>query len=150
MRAFFAQCPLIGEPLDALKWPFLENVAKGDARLDFLISKDEVVEEEPNDWELKCFGLKEVKPGAGVFVAGLNRIFYEKQSLELTLLRGTQYPTPLDMNILKGLTSQWRISLGCFEVWSTINQPNTPLFFNPRWCTIPITSRIAGFAYDYY
>ena len=32
-----------------------------------------------NDWQLKCLGLAEVKPG--VFVVGLNRIFYENKSL---------------------------------------------------------------------
>ena len=85
MQSFFALCTLLGEPLDASKWPLLENAAKGDVRLDFLVGKDEVVKEEPNDWELKCFGLKEAKPGAEVFVVGPNRIFYENRSLELIL-----------------------------------------------------------------
>ena len=50
MQSFFALCTLLGEPLDASKWPLLENAAKGDVRLDFLVGKDEVVKEEPNDW----------------------------------------------------------------------------------------------------
>ena len=76
MQSFFALCPLLGKPLDASKWHLLEDAAKDSVRLHFLVGRDKVVEKTPNDWQLKCLGLAEIKVGSGVFVVGLNQIFY--------------------------------------------------------------------------
>ncbi len=80
MRSFLALRKLLGKPLDASSSLCLEDAdIVGD--LHFLVGGGTV--KSGNDWQLKCLGLAEVDDGQ--FVVGLNRIFYENQSLELIL-----------------------------------------------------------------
>jgi len=78
MRSFFALCELLGEPLDSSNWHRLEKAdkVKGGA-LHFLVGQRPVRNDPGHreDWQLKCLGLKEINPG--VFVVGLNEIFYK-------------------------------------------------------------------------
>ena len=81
MRSFFALCDLLGEPLDSSNWDRLEKANKvkegnQSGGLQFFVGQ-RTVRSDPghwDDWQLKCLGLKKVKPG--VFVVGLNEIFY--------------------------------------------------------------------------
>ena len=77
MRSFLALCDLLGEPLDASSSHRLEDAdIVGD--LHFLVGGDTV--KSGNDWQLKCLGLAEDSPG--VFVVGLNKIFYSNVTMK--------------------------------------------------------------------
>ena len=80
MRSLLALSSLLGKPLDDSNGHLLKD-ADIVADLHFLVGGGTV--KSGNDWQLKCLGLAEVKPG--VFVVGLNRIFYENKSLEIIL-----------------------------------------------------------------
>ena len=74
MRSFLALCKLLGEPLDASRWHCLED-ADIVGNLHFLVGGGTV--KSGNDWQLKCLGLKEVGNNSGVFVVGVNQLFFD-------------------------------------------------------------------------
>lgn len=75
MRSFFALCPLLGRHLDETNSHLLER-ANIVGNLNFLVGGNPV--KRGNDWQLKCLGLKEIKPGE--FAVGLNQILHNHVS----------------------------------------------------------------------
>ena len=80
MKSRFDLCKLLGKTLGASKWPLLENAAKGRVSLRSLVGGDPVKDKPKNDWQLKCLGLAEVR--SGVFVVGLNQVFYSNVTMK--------------------------------------------------------------------
>ena len=74
-QSFVALSRLLGIPLSSKNWAKLFDANKVGG-LRFLLGGDSVREQ--NDWQNKCFGLAEARPG--VFVIGLNDLFFKKVS----------------------------------------------------------------------
>jgi len=78
-ESFFRLCNLLGRRLDRQRWKDLFEADKVN-NLPFLVGGHGIrADRERTDWTNKCFGLAEVSPG--VFVVGLNRIFFSNASV---------------------------------------------------------------------